>query len=104
MPRLLTMEQKQRREDVAIECLAMIHSNKADFLPRFITMGEKWVHNFTSDTKEQLKQWIERRELASKKAKTVPSAGNKVMESIFWDARGRIFIDYIQNEKTIRIC
>ena len=32
MPRLLTMEPKQRREDVSIECLAMFHSNKADFL------------------------------------------------------------------------
>ena len=27
MPRFLTMEQKQRREDVSIECLAMFHSN-----------------------------------------------------------------------------
>ena len=30
-PRLLTMERKQRRENVSIECLAMFHSNKADF-------------------------------------------------------------------------
>ena len=28
VPRLLTMEQKQRCEDVSIECLAMFHSNK----------------------------------------------------------------------------
>ena len=38
--RLLTMEQKQRRKGVSLECLAMFHSNKADFLRRFITMDE----------------------------------------------------------------
>ena len=38
--RLLTMEQKQRRKSFSIECLAMFHSNKTDFLRRFITMDE----------------------------------------------------------------
>ena len=28
---LLTKEQKQRRKDVSIKCLAMFHSNEADF-------------------------------------------------------------------------
>ena len=31
VPRLLTMEQKQRREDVSIECLAIFHNDTADF-------------------------------------------------------------------------
>ena len=30
-----------------IECFAMFHSNKADFLSRFITVNETWVHHFT---------------------------------------------------------
>ncbi|KYN36544.1 Histone-lysine N-methyltransferase SETMAR [Trachymyrmex septentrionalis] len=49
--RLLTIEQKQRREDVSIECLATFR-NKAEFLRRFITMDETWVHHFTPETKE----------------------------------------------------
>ena len=56
VPRFLTMEQKQRREDVSVKCLAMFYSNKADFLCRFITMDETWVHHFTPETKEQSKQ------------------------------------------------
>ena len=40
VPHLLTMEQKKCRKDVSIECLVMFHSNKADFLRRFITMDE----------------------------------------------------------------
>ena len=67
VPRLLTMEQKQRREDVSIECLAMFHSNKAEFLRRFITMDETWVHHFTPETKEQSKQWTAREESAPKR-------------------------------------
>ena len=38
VPRLLTMEQKQRREDVSIECLAMFHSYNANSLRRFTTI------------------------------------------------------------------
>ncbi|XP_032678153.1 histone-lysine N-methyltransferase SETMAR-like, partial [Odontomachus brunneus] len=82
VPRLLTIEQKQRREDVSIECLAMFRSNKTEFLRRFITMGETWVYHFTPETKEQSKQWTERGKSAPKKAKTTPSAG-KVMASVF---------------------
>ncbi|EFN82199.1 hypothetical protein EAI_05142, partial [Harpegnathos saltator] len=54
VPRL---QQKQRREDVSIECLAKFRSNKTEFLRRFITMDETWVHRFTPETKEQSKQW-----------------------------------------------
>lgn len=100
VPRLLTLEQKQRREDVSVECLAKFRSNRAEFLRRFITMDETWVHYFTPETKEQSKQWTARGESAPKKAKTVPSAG-KVMASVFWDARGIIFIDYLPRGKTI---
>ena len=63
-------------------------------------MDESRVHHFTPKTKEQSKQWIGRGESSPKKAKTVPSAG-KVMASDFWDARLIIFIDYLQNGKTI---
>ena len=52
-----------------------------------------------TETKEQSKQWTEKGESAPKKA--VPSAG-KVMASVFWDARGIIFIfDYLHKGRTI---
>ena len=57
---LFTIEQKQRREDISIECLAMFHSNKADFSHRFITMDKTWMDHFTPETKKQSKQWTER--------------------------------------------
>jgi len=78
----------------------MFRSNKAEFLRRFITMDETWVHHFTPETKEQSKQWTEKGESAPNKAKTVPSAG-KIMASVFWDACGIILIDYLQKGRTI---
>jgi hypothetical protein len=35
-----------------------------------------------------------------KKTRSVPSAG-KVMKSVFWDAEGILFIDYLEKSKTI---
>jgi hypothetical protein len=37
---------------------------------------------------------------APKKTRSVPSAG-KVMASVFWDAEGILFIDYLGKGKTI---
>ena len=53
LPRLITIEQKQRRDYVSIECLAMLHNNTADFLRPFTTMDDTWVHHFLPEMKEQ---------------------------------------------------
>ncbi|GFS50886.1 mariner transposase [Trichonephila clavipes] len=95
-----TLEQKQCRKDVSIECLVRFNSNKAEFLRRFISMDKIWVHHFTPKIKEQSKQWTEKGEPAPKKAKCVPFAG-KVIVTVPWDARERIFIDYLEKGKTI---
>jgi histone-lysine N-methyltransferase SETMAR len=50
--------------------------------------------------KEQSKQWTEAGCSAPKKTMSVPSAG-KVMASVFWDAEGILFIDYLEKGKTI---
>ena len=63
---------------------------------RFITVYETWIHHYTPEIKEQSKQRISK----AKKAKTVKSA-DKVMATVFWDARGIIHIDYLQKGKTV---
>ena len=67
---------------------------------RFITLGETWIHHNTSETKQQSKQWVLPGELAPKKAKVGLSA-NKVMATVFWDARGVIHIDGLQKGRTV---
>lgn len=100
VPRLLTPMQKQNRIEISEQCLALFRANPNEFLRRFITTDETWIHHYTPETKEQSKQWREKGESAPKKAKTVLSAG-KVMATVFWDARGIIFIDYLEHGKTI---
>ena len=66
----------------------------------FITMDETWIHHYTQQSKQQSKQWTEAGCSAPKKTSSAPSAG-KVMASVFWDAEGILFIDYLEKGKTI---
>lgn len=100
VPRLLTPEQKRVRETTSAECLRMFKGNPREFLRRFVTVDETWIHHYTPETKEQSKQWTSPGERAPKKAKTVQSAG-KVMATVFWDSQGIILIDYLEKGRTI---
>jgi hypothetical protein len=80
--------------------LERFNKNKIDFLRRFITMHETWIHHYTPESKQQSRQWTEAGCSAAKKTRSVPLAG-KVMASVFWDAEGILFIAYLENSKTI---
>lgn len=100
VPRLLTKEQMRNRMVTSKECLAIFQRNPNQFLRRFVTVDETWIHHYTPETKEQSKQWTSPGERAPKKAKTVISAG-KVMATVFWDSQGIIHIDYLERGRTI---
>ncbi|XP_067122537.1 histone-lysine N-methyltransferase SETMAR-like [Centruroides vittatus] len=100
LPHLLTAEQNCVRTLMSKECLDFYQKNPQDFLHWFVTTDEMWIHYYTPETKEQSKQWKHHSSPPPKKAKTVPSAG-KVIASVFWDAKGIIFIDYLERGKTI---
>ncbi|XP_025161796.1 histone-lysine N-methyltransferase SETMAR-like [Harpegnathos saltator] len=100
VPRLLTLDHKRNRVTISKECLAMFSRNPNEFLRRFVTVDETWIHHTTPETKEQSRQWVSSGERAPKKAKVGLSA-NKVMATVFWDARGIIHIDYLEKGKTI---
>ena len=69
-------------------------------LRRFVTVNETCIHHNTPNSKQQSKQWILPGESAPKKAEVSLSA-NKVMPTVFWDARDVIHIDYLQKGRTI---
>jgi len=99
VPRLLTVDQKSIRMNVSQECLNIFKRNPTNFLRRFITVDETWIHHYTPEMK-QSEQWVEAGGSAPKKAKTVPSA-EKMMATIFWDSYGVVLIDYLEKGKTI---
>jgi hypothetical protein len=46
VPRLLT-DQKRIRMKMSEQCLESFNKNKTDFVRRFITMDETWIHHYT---------------------------------------------------------
>ncbi|KAK2581556.1 hypothetical protein KPH14_005207 [Odynerus spinipes] len=100
VPRLLTPDQKRQRVDDSERCLELFKRNKKDFLCRYVTMDETWIHYYTPESKRSSAEWTAVGESRPKRPKTQISAG-KVMASVFWDAHGILFIDYLEKGKTI---
>ena len=48
----------------------------------FVTMDETWIHYYTPQSREGLKQWVKPGEIPLKRSETQQSAG-KIMVSIF---------------------
>ena len=99
--RLLTPDQKLTRLIMSEANLARFEAADPDrFVERFLTQDKCWVHHFQPETKRQSMQWKHSTSPAPKKAKVVSFAG-KMMVSVFWDAKGIAYIDYLQKGKTI---
>ena len=79
---------------------AYFNRNPKEFLRRFVTMDETWVNHYTLELRKGSKQWVESGKNARNRPKTQQSAG-KVMASVFWDAHGVIFSDYLEKGRTI---
>ncbi|XP_011148888.2 putative uncharacterized protein FLJ37770 [Harpegnathos saltator] len=75
MPHLLSVKNKRNRVVDSEAILALFRRNPDEFLRRYITVEEKWIHHYTPEAKEQSKQWVFEDEWTPKKAKTMKSAG-----------------------------
>ena len=97
---MLTIDPKQQRFDDSEQYLAILNRNKVEFFRRYITVDETWLHHYTPESKRQSAEWSNHDEPNPKRGKTQQSAG-KVMATVFWDALGSIFIDYLEKGQTI---
>ena len=48
---------------------------------RYLTMDKAWIHDYTPESNRQ--------------------SANKVLASVFWDAHGILFIDYLEKGRAI---
>ncbi|EFN81553.1 hypothetical protein EAI_02016, partial [Harpegnathos saltator] len=55
--RLLTVNQKQQRVDDSAGCLELFQHNKKDFLMRYVTIDETWIHHYTPESNRQSVEW-----------------------------------------------
>ncbi|XP_014475531.1 PREDICTED: histone-lysine N-methyltransferase SETMAR-like, partial [Dinoponera quadriceps] len=100
VPRVLTFDQKQQRVDDSEHCLELFRRNKTDFLRRYVTMDETWIHHYTAESSRQSAEWTAAGEPRPKRPKEQQSAG-KVMAYVFWDAHCILFIEYLEKAQTI---
>ena len=98
--RLLKVDQKQQRIDDSERRLEMFRHNKKDFFIRYVTMDEKWIYYYIPESNRQSAEWTANVGNCPKRPKTQMSPG-KVLASVFWDAHGILFIDYLEKERTI---
>jgi histone-lysine N-methyltransferase SETMAR len=56
VPCLLTADQKCTCIKISEQCLERFNKNKTDFVRRFITMDDTWIHHYTPESKQQSKQ------------------------------------------------
>ena len=97
---MLPPDQKQQRVDNSERCLELFKRGKKVFLRRYVTMSETWIHYYTPETKISSAEWSAAGESRPKRPKIQHWAG-KVMASVFWDAHGILFIDYLEKSKAI---
>lgn len=100
VPRLLTVDQKRVRFQTSSDLLLHYEADPNNFMERFVTTDETWVHYYQPESKQQSKQWKHKGSPPPKKAKVVKSAG-KVMASVFWDSKGILMVDYLPKGQTI---
>ena len=101
VPRLLTPDQKQQRVEDLERCLELLKQGKKNFLLRYVTMDETRIHHhYISETKRSSSKWTADGESRPKRSKSQQWA-DKVMESVFWDAHGIFFIDYLEKGNSI---
>ena len=63
-------------------------------------MYETWTYQSTPESKRQAAEWTAAGESLPQRPKMQTSAG-KILGSVFWDAQGILFIDYLEKGRTI---
>jgi len=99
VPKLLTMEQKQLRLEIAQDMLDCIESD-SNFLNTVITGDESWVYGYDPETKAQSSQWRHSSSPRPKKARQVRS-NVKVLLTVFLDSPGVVHHEYAPQGQTV---
>ena len=58
--RFLTINRKRIRVITSKQNLAYFKRNPKEFLRRFVTMDETWIHHYIPESCERSKQWVKR--------------------------------------------
>ena len=100
VPRMLSDVQKANRVDASTTLLCLFNENPDNFISRFLTVDETWLHHFDPESKVQSMAWKHVSSPPPRKFRVVASP-RKVMATVFWDAEGIVLVDYLEHGSTI---
>lgn len=100
VPRQLTDAMKEIRMQTCQNLLERCRREGHDFLHNVATGDESWVHHYDPENKRQSMEYRRPESPSVRKFKRIPSA-QKVMLTIFWDARGVIHREYLSKGMTV---
>ncbi|KAM8721534.1 hypothetical protein ACLKA7_007416 [Drosophila subpalustris] len=69
VPHFLDIEQREKRVADSKSCLVMFNRNPSEFLRRYITMDETWIHHSIPESNRSSAEWREAGESRSKRVK-----------------------------------
>jgi len=94
VPKCFNANQKRQRCQSSGQLLEFFRRDPNDFLSRFVTTDETWLHHYDPETKQQSMKW---RHSGSPRPKNfrVQKCAGKVLASNFWDQEGILLIDYL---------
>jgi len=99
VPEMLSDAQKANRADALASLLRLFNENPDNFISRFLTVDETWLHYFDPESKLQSMAWKRVSSPPPRKFCVVASA-HKVMATVFWDAEGIVLIDSLEHDST----
>ena len=103
MPCMLTDIQKADHAETSASLLTLFSENPDNFISRFVTVDNTWLHHFDHESKAQSMAWkhVTSLYLSESFAWSHQTANCKVMATIYWDSEGILLIDYQEHGKTI---
>ena len=100
VPRMLSPFQKDIRRQCCQENLELLAEDSEYFFQSLMTDDETWVYHRNPETKMVSMQWKHKTPSTPKMFRVKKSAGN-VMETVFWDEKGLVLLQFMPQKTTI---
>uniref|UniRef100_A0A1B6H603 Mos1 transposase HTH domain-containing protein n=1 Tax=Homalodisca liturata TaxID=320908 RepID=A0A1B6H603_9HEMI len=101
VPKMLSEDHKTKRMASALTFLTRYDNEKDSFLKSIVTGDETWVLYENPETKEQSKQWMHTHSPSKPKKFKQTLTKRKTMATVFWDQKGVLLVEFMQQGTTI---
>ncbi|XP_069832276.1 histone-lysine N-methyltransferase SETMAR-like [Dendropsophus ebraccatus] len=100
VPKCLTTDQKSMRVKTS-SFICQHFKTIMNFLDQLVSMYETWIYLYDPDTEEQSEEGRHSGSPGPKMFKVQKLATKVMMTSVFWDKKGIMLVNYLQNGSTI---